>query len=131
MSKLSSRNSTNEIMTGVNMITMRDIPYTPIPINSIIKDSLQDDQIGFSTLNVLNKGSSEKKPKYLQSNSKQNKKSMRKRKKVRFKQDFIEEVYIESYKEYNQKMCYTQSNVDDLDGKRDCKKCLEKYCRIF
>ena len=130
MSKLSTRKENNEKQNEINLITMKDIPYTQIPVNSILKDSIYDENY------VSNWGSSYSKnrlrPNYLQSTGKRNSK-FKKKKKVRFKADFIDEVLIESYKEHNLKMCYMHEEIEENlnPPKRDCKSCVQKYCLIF
>ena len=130
MSKSPSRKENNENKNEINLITMKDIPYTQIPVNSILKDSIYDDNYvsNWGSSNSLNR----LRPKYLQSTGKRNSK-FKKKKKVRFKADFIDEVLIESFKEHNLKMCYMQEEIEEnlSPPKKDCKSCVQKYCPIF
>ena len=134
MSKRSKANPSNDVLQAMNVVTMRDIPYKEIPINSIIKDSLLEDGTDFMAFNLLNtREVKEKKLKHLQSNSKLINKREKKKKKrlLRFKLDFIDEVEIESYKEHNQKMCFREIEEDVVRNGKDCRSCLEKLCVIF
>lgn len=130
MSKSPSGKENQENQNENNLITMKDIPYTQIPVNSILKDSIYDDNFvsNWGSTNSLNR----LRPKYLQSTGKRNSK-FKKKKKVRFKTDFIDEVLIESYKEHNLKMCYMQEEIEEnlSPPKRDCKSCVQRYCPIF
>jgi hypothetical protein len=130
MSKSSTAKVNSEIQNGINIITMKDIPYTQIPVNSILKDSIYEDNCdsNWGSSYILRK----LRPKYPQSTSKRSSKS-KKKKKVRFKADFIDEVLIESYKEHNLKMCYMQEEIEDnlIPLKKDCRSCIQRYCVIF
>jgi hypothetical protein len=132
MSKLSNRIANLESPEVNNFVTMRDIPYSPLPVNSILKDAIIDEKFELNSLNKLKK----KKPNYMQSNTKQTtnkEKQKKKKKRVRFKYEFVDEVLIESYKEHNLKMCFMQGEIEEIiyKEKRDCRECLEKYCLTF
>ena len=135
MSKLSNSNASNDVLQAINMVTMRDISYKEIPINSIIKDSLLEDGTEFNALNLLNNSKSRyNKLLHLHGNSSKHcsKKDKRKKKRLlKFRLDFIDEVEIESYKEHNQKMCYREIEENDEKKIKDCRSCLEKLCVIF
>jgi hypothetical protein len=121
--------------------------------NNIITTIIKDEDKNDTSVAHLNKNV-EKKPKYLQINSKSKKNVLQgiqniqgspkvtespdknKKKKVKFKQDFINEVWIESYKEYNLKMCFMEMDLEQNDNFENnsesaCKKCVEKMCLIF
>lgn len=135
MSMSLNRKTSSDKTEVNNYITIREIPCSPIPISYIFKDSLSEDKLELSSVNILNK-LNEKKNKYCRRSSKHiihKNKNRNKKKKVRFKHDFIDEVVIESYKEHNLKMCFMQVIMEEpnLNKKKNCKECIEKYCVIM
>ena len=106
-------------------------------MHSIIKDTIADGDTSIAPFK-----DKAKKPIYSQIKNKSKKSLLKispedknkKKKKVRFKLDFIDEKLIESYKEYNLLMTYSEFEVQINEVKKEnsenCKKCLSK-CSIF
>jgi len=133
MSNLSNSFTSKEVLKNKNQETVRDISHKENLINSIIKDSLLEDGTEFNSLNLLNNLEERaKKHKYSQSKKLiKNIQNKKKKRSLRFKIDFIEEIEIESYKEHNQKMCFKEIDDEIEKNQKGCRSCLEKLCLIF
>jgi hypothetical protein len=113
-------------------------------ITTILKDTLNEDKVVDTSTVPLSRN---KKPKYLQFNSKIINKRIRnnspdlnpirqkKKKIVAFKSNFFHIVEIESYKFYNKTNTWPDIFLpDDLTYEHSCKKCkdwIEKSCKII
>lgn len=140
-SEKNEKNSDN--CKGPIYITDNEIPDTSI-VNSVMKETINDDKIMDTSMTPLSKTKENKKPKYSQvntkihsyhqtnhqsnqSSSKLNKKvqiaveetnpsnNLKKKKKLVYKPNFIEYVEIESYKRFNKAMTYPDIPTSFVD----------------
>ena len=70
-----------------------------------------------------------KKPKYSQKKDKQHKPSFSDKKRVKFKERLEDIVLIESFKAYNQKMCFDDYKENIVTSTNKC--CKDSGCIIF
>lgn len=138
----------NDFMKGPIVVDPNELPENLI-VNSYIKDTFPDDKPVDTSLTPINK-IKEKKPKYSQVNSKlsgsirNSKKNLhtpekepiivKKKKKLVYRENFLDIVDVESYKKYNKAMTWPDGIHFDEPEEDQCRKykeCFEKTCLII
>jgi hypothetical protein len=146
MAKVLKKINDDDTIDVPNYVPNKEKGYQPDIIRSIMGGGSIIDEKDENSHFALNKI---KKPKYSQGN-KRNKSKHRndsnlepppgeltglkqKKKRVKFKSNFVEFVDLESYKEHNLKMCFMEGDqeIEPIEIDEETCKCWKKYCVIF